>query len=257
MSRFAILLLALGIASHADTTIKKHTILTDSQSPANVASRSDIEETLYKKGSLRKRENSTASITEIVNCDTRTGFVIDSNAHEYRTYKVVKYLPIAQIEEYINKNPQNAVDIESTTVDTGEQKMFFGHPAKHFITTSRRAPDKNNAGGEETVDAWYIDHELPDNNCAPEYVSTEPWYVFGTALVMPPQVARLHHTGPTPMGLPVQRIATHKTLGIKGAPDRTITTILTIDDISDLPLSPSLFELPSGFRENPHIFGLK
>jgi len=183
--------------------------------------------------------------------------MIDSKAHEYRTYKLVRYTPTTQIEEYLKKNPQNAVDIESTTVDTGEQKMFFGHPAKHFITTSRRVLDKNNAGGEETVDAWYIDHELPDNNCAPEYVRTEPWYVFGTALVMYPQVAQLHHTGPTPMGLPVKRTATHKILGTNGAPDRIITTIEIIEEISDSPLSPSLFELPSGFRENPHIFGLK
>ncbi len=257
MSRFAIFLLLLSIGSHADTTIKKHTTVTDSNPPANVESRSDIEEIFYKKGSLRKRENSTASIMEIANCDTRTGFLIDSKAHEYRSYKVVRFMPTAQIEEYASKNPQSAIVIESTTVDTGEQKVFFGHLAKHFITTTKRIADKENAGGEETVDGWYIDHELPDNHCAPEYVRTEPWYVVGTALVMPPQIARLHHTGPIPTGLPVKRFATHKIPGTGGAPDRIITTSEIIEEISDSPLNPSLFDLPTGYRQNSHIFGMK
>lgn len=257
MSRIAIFLLILSVAGHADTTIKKHTTMTDSKPPANVESRSDIEEILYNKGSLRKRENPTASIMDIANCDTRTGFLIDSKAHEYTTYKVVRYMPTTQVEEYLKKNPQSAVDIESTTVDTGERKMFFGHPAKHFVTTTKRAPDKNNAGGEETVDVWYIDHELPDNYCAPEYVRTEPFYVFGTALVMFPEVSRLHHTGPIPTGLAVKRTATHKISGTGGAPDRIITTTEIIEEISDSPINPSLFELPQGFRQNTHLFGIK
>lgn len=253
MSRLKIFLLTLSIACHADTTIKRHTVVTDSKSPATVENSSDFEEILYRKGALRKTENPNASITNIANCDTRTRFLIDLKANEYKTYKIVKYTPTAQIEEYMNKNPQNAVDIESTTVDTGEQKMFFGHPAKHFITTTKRTPDKNDDGGEEIVDAWYIDHELPDDHCDPEYVRTEPHYAVGTALVMPPQVPRLHHTGPIPTGLPVKRTATYKTLGNNGAPDQTITTVETIEEISDSPLSPSLFELPAGSRENTNL----
>lgn len=67
MSRLTSLLLALSIAGHAHTMIKQRTILTDSHSPENVKSRSDIEEILYKKGSLRKKENSTGSIPDIAN----------------------------------------------------------------------------------------------------------------------------------------------------------------------------------------------
>lgn len=125
--------------------------------------------------------------------------------------------------------------------------MSFGDPAKHFITPTKRSPDKSNAGGEETVDAWYIDHELPDNSCAPEYVRTEPYYVLGTAPVMPPQVARLHHTGPIPMGLAVKRTGTHKITGTNAAPDRTITIIEPIEELSDSPVSLSSFESPQEF----------
>jgi len=253
MPRLAILLLGLSVACHADTTIKKRIVTTDSKPPANVEARSEIKEILYKKGYLRKKENTTASLADIVNCDSRTGLLVDFKVHEYKTYKIVKFTPSAQIEQYIEKNPQNAVNIESTTVETGELKLFFGRPAKHFITTTKRSPDKNNAGGEETVDAWYIDHETSDNNCAPEYVRTEPYYVVGTALVMFPQIARLHHTGPIPMGLAVKTTATHKILGANGVPDRTIITIETVEELSDSPLNPTLFELPAGLRQkNAH-----
>jgi hypothetical protein len=257
MLRLITFLLTLSIACHADITIKKHTVVKDSKSPANVENTSDFVEILYRKGALRKSEYPNTSIMDIANCDTRTGFLIDLKANAYKTYKVVKHTPTAQVEEYINKNPQNAVEVESTTVDTGEQKMFFGHPAKHFITTTKRTPDKNDDGGEVIVDAWYIDHELPDNHCDPEYVRTEPDYVLGWGLVMPPQVPRLHHTGPVPTGLPVSRTLTYKILDTNGAPEETITTIETIEGISDSPLSPSLFELPAGSRENPNLLNRK
>lgn len=257
MSRLVAFLLTLSIAGHADTMIKKHTVVTVSKSPANVEKTGDFVEILYRKGTLRKSKNSNTSITGIVNCDTRTKFLIDLKANQYKTYKVVKYSPTAVWEEYMNKNPQNAVDIESRTVDTGEQQMFFGYPAKHFTTTNKRAPGKNDPGGEEIVDAWYIDHELPDDHCDPKYVRTEPYYAVGTGLVMFPQVARLHHTGPVPMGLAVKTIATYKILGTNGAPEETITSIETIEEISDFPLSPSLFELPAGSRENPDLWERK
>lgn len=257
MSRLTTFLLTLSIACHADTTIKKHTVVTDSKSPTNVEKTSDFEEILYRKGALRKSEHPNTSIISIVNCDTRTGFLINLKAHEYKTYKVLKHTSTAEIEEYINENPQNAVDIESTTVDTGENKMFLGHPAKHFITTNKRTPDKNDDGGEEIIDAWYIDHEPPDKNCDPEYVRTEPYYAVRTALVVPPQMPRLHHTGPVPIGFPVKTTAIYKILGANGVPDEIITTIETIDEISDSPLSPSSFELPAGSRENPNLLNRK
>src|ERR1700756_2072512 len=231
MLRLTTFLLTLSIACHADTTIKKHTVVTDSKLPASVEKTADFVEILYRKGALRKSEHPNASTMNIANCDTRTGSLIDLKAHEYKTYKVVKYSPTARFEEYINKNPKYAVDIESTTVDAGEQKMFFGYSAKHFITTNKKAPDKNDSAREVIIDAWYIDHELPDDHCDPEYVRTEPFYVLGAVLVMPPQIPRLHHTGPVPTGLPVKTTATYKILGTNGAPEETITTIETIEEI--------------------------
>ena len=69
----------------------------------------------------------TASISNIANCDTKAGFLIDFNANEYRTYKVVKFLSIAELDDYRRKNLKDVVQIESKTVDTGERKMVLGH----------------------------------------------------------------------------------------------------------------------------------
>lgn len=255
------LLLISPVACHADTTIKTHTVITDTGSPSNVQNPSERRGVRYRKGTMRRKDSlgsgTTTSISNIANCDTRTGFFIDLNTHEYQTYKVVKFWSIADLNNYLQKNPQDAIEIESKTVDIGERKMFFGHSANHFITTITRAPDKNNAGGEETIDAWYIDHEVPDNNCAPDYVRTEPYYVVGTSLVSLPQIARIHHVGPVPIGLAVKTTHILKTPGSKNSPERTFTFEETVDDLSDSPLSPSLFELPPGLHENPHLLGAK
>jgi len=210
---------------------------------------------MRRKDSLES--GTMASFSDIANCDTRTGYLIDLVAHEYQNYKLVKFWTMAELEGYLQKNSQDAVQIESTTVDTGERQMFFGRSAKHFITTTRRPPDKNNPGGEETIDAWYIDHEPPDKNCAPEYVRTEPYYVIGTALVLYPQLARFHHTGPVPAGLKVKVIYIHRVTGTKNSPDRILTLEETVEELSDSPLNPSLFELPAGFHENPHLLKAK
>jgi hypothetical protein len=196
------------------------------------------------------------SLSDIANCATRTGFLIDPNAHEYETYKVVKFNPISALDDYIKKNPQYAVDIESNTIDTEERKMFFSHLAKHFVTTTTRSGDKQGKEGKEIIDAWYIDHDSADNRCAPDFVHTEPYYAFGTTLVLYPQIARFHHTGPIPTGLRVKLNAIQQLPGEKGK-TRKIALQETVEELIDKDLSSSLFELPSGFHENPHLFGAR
>jgi hypothetical protein len=150
---------------------------------------------------------------------------------------------MAQLNDYLQKNRWNVVHVESETVDTGKRKTLFGHPAKHLSTTTRRSPDEHNAGGEETIDGSYIDHEGPDNNCAPDYVRSEPYYVVGTALVMPPQIAQFHHDGPVPTGLAVKMTRIRRLGGSPGGEDRILKIEETVEDLSDLPTSPSLFDI--------------
>jgi hypothetical protein len=175
------------------------------------------------------------------------------NVREYKTYNVVKFFPELQVREYSQKNGGHIIAVESHTVDTGERKTFFGFSARHLITTVKRAPDPKNGGGEVTIDGWYIDHELPDRNCAPDFVHADPFYLLETPLLVDyPDVAQFHHTGPLPTGLAVRR--TH-TLKLSGKNAQNATMEETVEELSDSPLSPSIFELPAGLHENPQLLG--
>jgi hypothetical protein len=239
--------------------MKTQTVITDSDTNPNVANPSVTREIQYRQGTTRRRdiigEATTASIADIANCETRVGFFIDLEAHEYRNYKLVKFASEAQRGEYLRKTGKTAVQVESKTVDTGERKVLFGHPARHLITTTKRADANTDSGGEEILDGWYIDHEPPDRSCAPDFVRSEPYYVAGTALVDYPDVALIHHTGPLPTGLAVKLKLISKLAAVKkGTASRTITVEKTVEELSDSPLSPSLFQLPNGLHENPELF---
>jgi hypothetical protein len=248
------LLLGCSIVCQADTTVKTRSVITDTGAAPNVQNPVEISTVYYRRGAMRRKGSVGTSVSSIANCDTKTGFLIDLDAHEYRTYKVVKFAPMSQLQEYLEKNPQNRVKVESQTVDTGERKKFFGYPARHLITTTTRPRDKKNSGGEETIDGWYIDHEGLDNDCAPDYVHIEPFYVLGTGLVMYPEIPQFHHTGPIPGGLAVKLTHRTKSAGAKnGTSDRVVTLERTVEEISDSPINSSIFDLPSGLHENPQL----
>ena len=257
--RTLILLTAIILVSAicpADTMMKTRTLSTDSDAGPNIENPSLTRKVQYRHANMRRQDSLGAeanpSIEQIANCETKTGFLFDLKAHEYRNYKVMRFAEEAQ-RNYLQKTGGTAVQVESKTVDTGERKVFFGHQAKHLITTTKRA-NANGGGGEETFDGWYIDHELPDRNCAPDFVRSEPYYVIGTALVDYPDTAQFHHTGPLPSGLAVVLKFTDKDAATKdGKPGRTITIQKTIEEISDSPMSPSLFDLPKGLHENPNF----
>jgi hypothetical protein len=255
-SLLTFLLIGCSAVCSADTTIKMRTVFTDTGARPDVQNPDTTRSVYYRRGAMRKKDtlgDKTTDLSSIANCDTKTGFLVDFQAREYRTYRVVTLWPISQLEDYLQKNPGRAVPIESHTVDTGERKTFFGHLAKHLVTTNTRGP-KSSSGGEEILDGWYIDHEGPDNNCAPDFAHTEPYYVVGTILAEYPDVAQFQHTGPLPTGLAVKLTYTSKLAPAKdGSPGRTMTQERTVEDLSDSPLSPSLFEVPSGFNENPQL----
>jgi hypothetical protein len=239
--------------------IKTRTVITDSGPNPSVVNPIVTRKIQYRHEMMRREDSlgvaTTASIAEIANCETREGFLIDPDAHEYRSYKLAKFASEAQRGEYLQKAGKTAVQVESKTVDTGERKAFFGHSASHLITVTRRADANDDSGGEEIVDGWYIDHELPDRNCAPDFVRSEPYYVTGTSLVDYPDIANIHHTGPLPTGLAVKSKFIRKFAPTKKhTGGRTITIEITVEELSDSQLSPSLFQLPNGLSENPELF---
>jgi hypothetical protein len=238
-------------------TMKTHTVMTDSGAPSNVENPNTTRDVRYRKGTVRRKDSlgdgTKPLFSSLANCDTRTGFVIDPTAGEYRSYKLTKFPPPSQLDEYRKQHPKDVVEIQARTVDTGERKEFFGQMARHLVTTVKRAADGNGIGGEETWDGWYIEHDRPDENCAPDYVRSDPNYVVGTALVMYPQIAHINHVGPLPGGLTVKMTMTQRMRSGNGNPDRTFRVESTVEELSDSPLNPNLFVLPAGLRENPNL----
>lgn len=246
-----------SIICKADMTEKVRMVLVDSKPSPKEQNPVVLRSVYYRREGMRRkdslREDGARSISSIANCETGTGFLIDVTPGEYRSYKVVKFISPSQMQEYVQKHPEDLVRVESRTIDTGERKTFFGHEAKHFITTVK--PAGNGGGGEEITDGWYIEHERPDNNCSPEFTRSDPFYVIETMLAIYPKLAQFHHSGPLPTGLAVKVTRTIKFAGDdNGMPVRMLTSEKTVEDLSDSPLNPSLFQLPSGLRENSKLF---
>ena len=241
-----LLLVPLSLFCKADTTIKIKTVFTDSHPRADVQNPMSNRKVYYHRGSFRREEGSAEeskpSIARIANCDTRTGLLLDLEAHEYRSYKVVRLWSEEDLAEYRKKNPNKFAPVESITIETDERKPFFGQNARHFKTKIK------NENGEEILDGWYIDHESVDMDCSPDYVHKNPMYIFGTMLVQWPAFPEFQHSGPLPSGLAVRLTRTYREHG-----GRITTSETTVESISDSALDPSLFRVPSGFQENQQL----
>jgi len=255
-------LLASPALCQADMKITIRTVYTETPAHAQVAE--PLVSIYYRGGGMRRKDHASGdvmpSLASLANCATKTGFLIDMGSREYRSYNVPKSPTAADLHEYVQKNPDNPyhiafVQVESRTVDTGERKTFFGLEARHFITTTTRAPAESGAGGEDIIDGWYIDHDQADYNCAPESVRAEPNYVVPTLLAEPTEFPEFHHTGPLPMGLAVKETRTVHFNAVEGGKAaRTLIFEKTVEELSDSPLKPSTFELPAGLKENPQLF---
>ena len=102
----------------------------------------------------------------ITHCDTHVVYELDLNSHEYRKYWLAKFPnPDKLAEAMARDQKENQPTRQVTTVDTSEAKPFYGHTAKHLVTT---VIDRGAAPFEETVDGWYLD--ITDPGCAPEYM---------------------------------------------------------------------------------------
>ncbi len=106
-------------------TEKVRKIIADSKPSPNVQNPVALRSVYYRREGMRRkdslREDGTPSISSIVNCETGTGFLIDMSAGEYRSYKVTKFISSNQMQEYMGKHPQDVVQVESRTIETGER----------------------------------------------------------------------------------------------------------------------------------------
>jgi hypothetical protein len=126
-------------------------------------------------------ESHTAVITH---CDTGIVDELNLDSHEYREFKMPPYPDEKNYLKLVDR-ARKALhnDLQVETVDTGETRVFFGHTAKHLITTigetshafhtsSLDAHTRYKVAVKEkivaVVDGWYLDQPQP--GCVPEFL---------------------------------------------------------------------------------------
>jgi hypothetical protein len=127
------------------------------------------------------------------------------------------------------------------SVDTGERRQSEHYIARRVKTKTKfePGPGASTPASIEQTDGWYLD--LPGFACAEQSSSGFPWVLVSSAN----RTDRLQvkWLGQAPRGYAIEE-ASVKT-------DATNATVSKIEllEISEAPLSPSLFELPSGYRQ--------
>jgi hypothetical protein len=153
------------------------------------------------------------------------------------------------------------LQIETTTMDTGERREMFGRTARRTITTTKQTPlEGSQQQFQETItDGWYIDlnQEL---SC--DQQSTGSKRAFLTVGVLGPGIVRekpeFVDIGPRETGLALKEVRISK--GSHGLPDGTRTESgVVIESAATLfeegPQDPTLFEVPEGFQHVAQLSG--
>jgi hypothetical protein len=243
------------------------------------------ETTLYVHGTVQREEfvgyldgyqgpkGREPHMAVITHCDTGTAYEIDVDAQEYREFKIPKYPDQEKFEKQVAQaRKDEEKHTKATTVDTGEIRDFYGHPAKHLITTiTKRTADHYS---EKTVDGWYLD--LPQPGCAPEYLrrnrGREAMQAQLAVLVpnsgnLPTKVMRVDpsrtlssptfvYTGFEPPGFAIERKSIlHQTLTFNGVEESSNSIISQrIVEYAEASLDPMLFEVPAGFKKVDRLY---
>lgn len=139
------------------------------------------------------------------------------------------------------------VGVEIATVDTGERAEFFGHIARHVVTTVRQIRDKrwNGILEESITDGWYIDFD-PWISCEPK-PQTRFRLVDGcmssggiTMCAPRPEIVEI---GAQELGFAVREVRTPMNKAFWGS-----TYEIEVMQLLEAPLVPALFQVPAGFK---------
>ena len=240
-----------------------------------------VESVGYGPDYVGPRQQPAPHTAVITRCDTGMVYQLDLNSQEYVESKLAKSPSQEQFaKQMAQEQKEDQKYAQSNTVDTGETKDFYGHAAKHFVTTIK-GKDKERAY-EEVVDGWYLD--LPQPGCTPEYLRQHAGHMetadVWTARPRPspydqysqlaPQGSPLTrplliHSGNqssfvynwfVPGGLAIQQTSTqHQTINVDGR--KRVNEMVTderVVEFSEAPLDPSLFEVPPGFKKVRELY---
>jgi hypothetical protein len=210
--------------------------------------------------------------SRIVRCDLQRDILLNHGHRTYSTFSRRAYshgvLPallfFGSPQLSVAKEP--TLQIEITTVRTGEQKMMFGYPARRVITTTRHIPLDARGGAPfetEKIDGWYIDLDTR-TSCDRSQITGRFFIATGHVVSGssnasgPPEdpVIAFKEVGAPERGYPIEtsRSSRIKPASADGrASETTFVTRKVVTELSSEPLDPALFEIPSGFRAESRL----
>jgi hypothetical protein len=205
-------------------------------------------------------------IASLTRCDLGQMFQVNLDAHEYSS---TPYPPKPFTKEQMEaigiktspvmKPPSKpTLLIETTTVDTGARKQFFGHTARHVIVTRKETPlEGSQQEPQQSVsDGWYIDLDLRIS-CDRTWQAGQHAYLHvgpigGGTLEVPKFV----DVGAPATGFPVEMKWTNRAtyaLADGTKKENTSTNESRITQLDEGPFDPTVFEIPPGFRQVAYI----
>lgn len=206
---------------------------------------------LYLKGSRQRTEilfenpaqRGALNSASISQCDAKRYFFLNqrdkiyySSVIEDRSEQLKKARPVAS-----PRMPGGEVTITIDSVDTGERRQFEHYTARHVKakTTFEPGPGTSTPASVEQTDGWYLD--LPAFACAEQPYSGSAFLHASIGNRM--DRFQVKWLGKAPRGYALEESS------VKTGSANTTVSKIELLEISEAPLSPSLFELPPGYRQ--------
>jgi hypothetical protein len=186
---------------------------------------------------------------EIYQCDRKQLIEIDPRNRKYAVYE---YPPKPAKGKFAlpAPDPRRRVLLQREVVETGEEKMLFGHRARLVMITSRRIPQYDPTFSVQMIEeSWDIDF-LIRPPCGPSGLLS-PGSRWPGPLVEGESVV-YDHSGPQLTGYPIVRVSTSQ--GVEKLPDGTEKRFRRewrseIVELSEAPLDPDFFEPPRDYKK--------
>ena len=203
-------------------------------------------------------------LASIVRCDVGQMFEVNLDAGEFVAAPYPPQpLSKTQTEARGLKTPQfiasdkPTLRIVTSTLDTGDRRDFFGHTARHVITTRRQIPLEGSTSNDQEMvtDGWYIDLDT-SISCDPKRQSGKAVHAFLAVGNAPIEKMEFVDKGALESGFAIEWKITTKeaiTLSDGTKKDQTFVHEMCVTQLVEGPLDPALFTIPSGFRQVEHI----
>lgn len=200
----------------------------------------------------------------ITRCDIGQIFELNLDAGEYdSTAYPPKPWTIEQMKARrptlpdLSRAGARTLRIETTTVDTGERKEFFGHSARHVVTTRKQIPLEGSLHEpqETRTDGWYIDLR-PQVSCEPVARAGKSGHGYLASGASAREKVEFIDIGQPETGFGVQLTITTKgayKLGDGSPKSYESRTETQVTELREGVLDPALFEIPAGFQRVAHI----